>query len=58
MSWRPGDRDVAAKLGVLGAVDLARATFAEFRDDFIDADAGSSEETHGIRDYSGRASLR
>ena len=43
------DRDVAMELRVAGAVDLAHATFADLRGDFVDAETGASRQGHEVR---------
>ena len=40
------DRDVTIELGVPRAIDLAHATGANQRDDFVRAEAGSGGQTH------------
>ena len=41
------DRDVAAKAGVLGTVDLAHATRSEGRNDLVSPKSGATAESHG-----------
>jgi hypothetical protein len=41
------DRDVAAKLGIAGAVDLAHAAGAEESQQFVRAETGTGGERHG-----------
>ena len=40
------DRYVTFELAVSGAIDLAHSAFADFRDDFVGAEAGAGREGH------------